>query len=164
MTSQFFTKASDINLSGPPWLVQPVLSVYVLNNGGNLALYKDDACTVAFNPPILEIPKQTSTGLYFHIASGSDDQTEFSDGVNGNPPPISWDSGSYPSSVTQGKFQSDKKAFSLKDYWDHSNNQDYGFNLNIKLPDGSHRTVSLVDSIDPTIVERGEEPPPEVRG
>lgn len=163
MTSKFFTKASDINLNGPPWLVTDVLSVYVLNDEGELSLWKDDACTNAFDPPQLDVQKEVSTGLYFHIASGSEHGTEFSDGLDNNPPPLTWEAGSYPSSVTPGKFEQFKKAFSLKDYWNHSNNQDYSFTLNIKMPDGSVRTVALVDSIDPTIVERGEEPPPETR-
>ena len=150
-----FTPASDITVSG----AQATREVYVRNIGGGLTLFRDDDCLQPLSPAELDVPKEKLTGLYFHISSHSDAGTAFPDGTGTSPCPVTWShGGSKPSTVTYQKIKSDKSAFSMSDLWSHSLYESHEFDINVKLPDGSHTSVSIVEGIDPTIVERGEEP------
>ena len=152
-----FTTASSINISG----VQDVIEVYVRYLNGALALFKEDNCSNSFSPANLNVAKQTPTGLYFYISSQSPTGTKFPDGTGGAPSPITWKTGQCPSTVTYELFRNDSKAFSLKDEYNHPNIAHHEFDINVELPNGKHMNVFLVEGIDPTIVEVGEDPPGE---
>lgn len=155
-----FTTGSSISIPG----VQDVIKVYVRYLNGALALFKDDDCEQSFSPTNLNVAKQVPTGLYFYISSESQSGTWFPDGTGGAPSPITWKTGSCPSTVTYGTFRNDSKAFSMKDEYNHSNTVNHEFDINVRLPNGTHMNVFLVEGIDPTIVEAGEDPPGEIPG
>ena len=150
-----FTPAPDITVSG----AQVTLEVYVRNLGGQLKLFWDDGCTRPVTRAELNVPKEKLTGLYFHISSHSDTDTCFPDGTGGDPCPVTWrHNGSKPSTVTYQKIKADKSAFSMSDLWSHSIYESHEFDINVKLPSGDPGSVAIVEGVDPTIVERGEEP------
>ena len=160
MAQQPFISAPDIDLSGPPWNVTKYQSVYVLYADKSLKLYTDDDCQQEhlFNPADFYVKKKVPTGLYFFIASGSETGTEFPDPISKSP--VTWkDDEPQPATVTLGKYRQDGKAFSLKDYWDHPNEVKHEFTINVREPGGGLTSTSIIEGVNPTIVERGEEPP-----
>lgn len=159
MSGTFETGSSSIDLSGSPWNVKDVIRVYVRNLDGDVGLFKDAACDEPFIPPRLEVPYDRSTGLYFYIAAGSTAGTLFCDGLDGRPLPVSWlQTDLCPSTVTYGKILASRKAFSMQDLADHASDVTYPFDLMIQLPDGRHIRVAPMVKVDPTIVEKGQEP------
>lgn len=160
MSGTFETGASSIDLSGSPWNVTGTISVYVRSSGGEIALFKDAACTEALSPPNLAVPYDQPTGLYFYIAASSTSGTLFCDGLAGQPQPVVWGGGAHdcPATVTYGKILESRLAFSMKDLAHHANDVSHSFDLMIELPGGRHATFTSFVKEDPTIIEKGEEP------
>lgn len=165
MPGTFETGCSSIELDGSPWNVTTAIHLYVIrNSSGQFELYQNAACTVAYSPANLECDYNESTGLYFYIGQPSASDLKFTDGLSGRPLPISWPAQeACPSTVTYGKIKSDRLAFSIRDLAAHTNDVNYTFDLVVELPSGDPQGVSfhLADAfVDPTIIEKGEEPPP----
>ncbi len=56
MTQQFETGCASIDLSGPPWGVTTVVSLYVRRNpNGTFDLFKDANCLNRYNPADLPV-------------------------------------------------------------------------------------------------------------
>lgn len=159
----FQTGSSSIDLSGSPWNVTHTISLYVYrDSSGNIVLYRDSTRSQVFSPAELEVSRNVSTGLYFYILDSTD--LTFCDGLSGLPLPIVWlHQEVCPSTVTYGKIRADRRAFSIKDLCQGQNTVRHSFDLMVQL--GSQPPFSVLSfgggtaAIDPTIVEKGEEPP-----
>lgn len=167
MPGIFQTGCASISLADPPFSVTRTVKVYVLRNAdGSFGLYKDETCTTAFSPCDLPVYAGESTGLYFYITgAASNASVVFCDGTGADdhPMPVLWrDGGTCPQSVTYGKIKADRKAFSMKDFWQNELDSRHPFDLQVELPGGNRTTIlsqATVAEIDPTIVQKGEEPP-----
>ena len=155
MTGPFETGSSSIDLSGPPWNVVEVKTLYILHQGASTTMYTDPEHTELFEPPEFIVPRGVATGIYAYIAADSDPGTKFSDGLSGRKNTLYWTAGNPPPSVTYGKVKADRTAFSFKVDWDHEDSEAHEFNITVITPDG--RSVKLL--VDPTIVEEPEIPP-----
>lgn len=162
----FQTGSASIDLSGSPWFVTTVVKLYVRREtDGSFGLYKDEACTQPYGEPAeMTVAPNQSTGLYFYIADASAADYKFLDGT-GNDLPVKWlSSDTCPPSVTYGRILASGLAFSMKDFWQTGTPSRYVFDLEVE--DGSgHKTTILsnvdraLHPVDPTIVQKGEEPP-----
>ena len=159
MARNFTTGTSTITLEESPWLVQRSISIYVKQVNGKLSIHDDLQSGRTLQQEDLKVYKGQSTGLYFFIAEGSDDGTQFPDPDSGTLP-LEWKNGApCPASVTYGKVKDDFSAFSIADLYGHTNEVRHSFNIRVLKGDGSINSTALFDEIDPTIVEKGEEPP-----
>ena len=150
-----FERKDSITLGGAPWNVVAHITVYVQRVGAELKLYSDPDCAgPQLSPADLVVFRNQSTGLYFHIAC-SPAGTTFAD------PPVVWEEQKpRPGTVCYGYIMNDGSAFSMSDDYGHQNSVSHSFDLRVDPGDGS-RVISTrsTDEVDPTIVERGEEPP-----
>lgn len=160
----FQTDAKSITLEQAPWNVTGKISIYVKHVAGKLSIYYNAQCSGATETPLaLEVFRNQATGLYFFIAASSDAGTKFPDPDDG-PLPIAWESKSgCPDTVQYGKVRSDYRAFSIADAYTHHSKDSYGFNIVVDPGGGSPLlTTARFGKIDPTIVEKGEDPPPDL--
>lgn len=165
MTQQFETGCASIDLSGPPWGVTTVVSLWVRrNSNGTFDLFRDADCLSRYNPADLPVWADVRTGLYFYIAASSTPGTTFCDGLNDRPNPVLWPGSATdlpPATVTYGKIQADRKAFSMMDYCQVGDSARHAFDLEIEFENAFYSVLTnlTVESVDPTIVQKGEEPP-----
>jgi hypothetical protein len=170
MPGTFQTGCASIDLDGPPFNVTRTVKTYVLRNqDGSFGLFCNEACTKSLMPPDLPVYRGQATGLYFYIPDvAANDGVTFCDGTGADnePTPVFWRDAAddlCPATVTYGKILADRTAFSMMDYCTSDEDTRHPFDLQVLLPNG-HRTTILgghdaVTEIDPTIVEKGEEPP-----
>lgn len=171
MPGSFQTGCASIDLSGPPWNVTTVVKLFVLlRPDGSFGLYHNEACTNEYGSAgEMPVWENVSTGLYFYIASGSPVGTLFCDGLDHRPLPIQWlASDTCPQTVTYGKIRENRQAFSMSDLATGSLAKRLPFDLMVETPNhgitsvlknlGRHLDLGI-DPVDPTIVEKGEEPP-----
>lgn len=163
MTQQFETGCSSIDLSGPPFGVTAVDALWVRRNpNGTFDLFRDEACLNRFQPADLPVFLDVKTGLYFFIAPSSTAGTMFCDGQDGRPDPVTWPAADQPPpTITYGKILADRLAFSMMDWWRAGTAQRYRFDLMVEFEGTWYSILSnlTVEAVDPTIVEKGEEPP-----
>jgi hypothetical protein len=169
MPGIFQTGCASIDLAEPPFSVTRTVKLFLLREESGFGLYKDEACTLPFDPPDLEVYVAQSTGLYFYIVgSEANAGVVFCNGTGSGsddlPPPVLWRNAphSCPQSVTYGKIRADRKAFSMKDFWQDELDSRHPFDLQVEVPGRGRTTIraqASVSEIDPTIVQKGEEPP-----
>lgn len=170
MPGSFQTGSASIDLSGSPWNVTATVKLFVLLRAdGSFGLYRDEGCTDAFEPAEMPVWENVSTGLYFYIGAGSPAGTLFCDGQDGRPQPVVWlASEACPPTVTYGKIRADRLAFSMSDLAPTPHAARLPFDLEVETPNGVYTSVLAhlrrreepgVTPVDPTIVEKGEEPP-----
>jgi len=160
----FQTDAKNITLEQAPWNVEQHISIYVKHEAGKLSIYYNAQCLGAPETLLpLEVFRGQPTGLYFFIAASSDEGTKFPDPDNGQLP-IAWESDSgCPVTVQYGKVRSDYRAFSMADAYIHHSKDSYGFDIVVDPGGGLPLvTTARFGEIDPTIVEKGEDPPPDL--
>ena len=164
MTQPFQTGAQNITLKEAPWSVKREISIYVKLVGDKLYLYDNEKCTGnALSPASFPVYKGQSTGLYFFIYDEDpNSKTHFPDPDDGVLP-LSWDKDKpCPGTVLYGKVRDDLKAFSISDVYNHNGEVKHSFDLVVVPPGGGPFVhTSWFDKVDPTIVEKGEEPPPD---
>lgn len=170
MPGTFQTGCASIDLADPPFSVTRAVKTYVLRNGdGSFGLYTNEACTKALAPADLPVYRDQATGLYFYLVdAAANEGVTFCDGTgeDNQPTPVFWRDAAddlCPPTVTYGKILADCKAFSMKDFCTSDEVARHPFDLQVVLPSGVRGTVlgghGSVAEIDPTIVEKGEEPP-----
>ncbi|MEO1083919.1 MAG: hypothetical protein AAFY88_06730 [Acidobacteriota bacterium] len=139
------------------------ISVYVKYANGKLEMYSDAGCLGdAITPLGMDVYRNQSTGLYFYIAASSQGDVTFPSRKSGHLP-IRWEgAGDCPDSVQYGKVKSDDKAFSISDQYSHNDRVEHGFDIVVDPGGGSPLvTTAVFQLIDPTIIEKGEDPPPD---
>ncbi|MEM1181080.1 MAG: hypothetical protein AAGM22_22250 [Acidobacteriota bacterium] len=164
-TKSFQNDARTIELKEKPWKVDREVSLYVKYSAGALEVYSDPDCAGdAITPLQLDVYRNQATGLYFFIAKSSDQGTQFPAPGSGHLP-LSWEgNGDCPATVAYGKRRFDNLAFSIADTYDHGVLTEHGFDLIVQTGDsGDWTSTRLFKAIDPTIVEKGEDPPPDAR-
>lgn len=161
MSMNFQTGSNTVTLKEAPWSVIREISIYVKQKDGQLSLYNNAECQGrALGPASLEVYKGQSTGLYFFIAKDSDKGTHFPNPNDGQLP-VAWENeSSCPDTVLYGKMKSDLSAFSMADSYAHPVMVLHSFDLIVASgAGGSFIHTSFFKEIDPTIVEKGEDPP-----
>ena len=155
----FQTNARSITLNEAPWNVTTFTEIYVKLENGELSCYLDAACAGdAVVPLQLDVYRKESTGLYFYLVH-SPATAEFAD------PPVSWEGGAgCPGTVRYGKIDDKRLGFSMSDYYDHGSEQEFGFDIVVDPGNGAPPiSTGIFKEIDPTIMEKGEDPPPDAR-